>query len=70
MSRRVTTNHDLARLRELAAAGVWLCEAARRIGIGEQAVRYWAARLGVVFAEYPQARWRLAPQPPYARPRA
>ena len=53
----------------LAAAGVWITEAARPIGITEHIARYWAPRLGIVFAPYPKHR-ASAPLPlPHIRAR-
>jgi len=41
MKRRLATNHDIANLRALAAQGVFLTAAARRLGMRESSVRYW-----------------------------
>ena len=53
--------------RALAAAGVHLCEVARRVGRAHTSVREWAQRAGVTFTPHSQtaveAVWRIAPAP-------
>jgi hypothetical protein len=49
MRGRRTTNHDLARLRIMAGAGITLAEAARKLGMTPQLLRYWEQRAGVRF---------------------
>ncbi len=42
--RKLTTNHDIDRLRALAARGVYLTDAAREVGLSNTQVAYWNER--------------------------
>ncbi len=58
MTRRRTTIRDLARLRELAAAGLSMTAAAHELGMSRDAVRYYQTRRGLGFR-----RGALPPRP-------
>jgi hypothetical protein len=48
---RRTSNQDITKLRELAARGVYLADAAREVGISNSQAAYWNERehIGLVF---------------------
>jgi len=67
MSGRRTTGRDLARLRTLAAAGLWQAEAGRRLGIPLHTVQYWHQREALGFRPHVPQDFRDRPMKPETR---